>query len=113
VIPFRDALAGALLARGLLVARGTNLGYDPSPVAYLDFNLLALVGIGAGALLAALVGRVRSSLLYGVSVLDPVAYAVAATILLWWWRPWPASCRRSPPPASIPCARSGASERLG
>ena len=43
---------------------------------------LALVGIGAGALLAALVGQVLSSLLYGVSALDPVAYAVAATVLL-------------------------------
>jgi putative ABC transport system permease protein len=43
---------------------------------------LAVVGIGAGALLAALVGRVLGSLLYGVSALDPPAYAVAATILL-------------------------------
>jgi len=32
-------VAGALLARGLLVARGTDLGYDPSPVASLGFNL--------------------------------------------------------------------------
>ena len=43
---------------------------------------LALVGIGAGAVLAALVGRVLGSLLYGVSGLDPLAYAIAATILL-------------------------------
>jgi len=43
---------------------------------------LALVGLGAGALLAALVGQVLGSLLYGVSALDPVAYAVAAAILL-------------------------------
>ena len=43
---------------------------------------LALVGIGAGAVLAALVGRVLGSLLYGVSALDPLAYGVAATILL-------------------------------
>jgi macrolide transport system ATP-binding/permease protein len=43
---------------------------------------LALVGVGVGALLAALVGSVFSALLYGVSSLDPLAYAVAATVLL-------------------------------
>jgi predicted permease len=43
---------------------------------------LAAVGIGAGALLAALVGRILGSLLYGVSALDPLAYAIAATMLL-------------------------------
>jgi len=32
-------VAGTLLARGLLVARGTNLGFDPAPLAYIDFNL--------------------------------------------------------------------------
>jgi ABC-type antimicrobial peptide transport system permease subunit len=40
------------------------------------------VGIGAGALLAAVVGHVLGALLYGVSALDPIAYAVAAGILL-------------------------------
>ncbi len=32
-------VAGALLTRGLLAARATNLGFDPAPIAYLDFNL--------------------------------------------------------------------------
>jgi putative ABC transport system permease protein len=43
---------------------------------------LSVAGIAGGALLAAIVGRVLGSLLYGVSALDPAAYAVAATILL-------------------------------
>ena len=32
-------VAGALLTRGLLRARGTDLGFDPTPVASLSFNL--------------------------------------------------------------------------
>ncbi|HET8644418.1 MAG TPA: FtsX-like permease family protein, partial [Vicinamibacteria bacterium] len=32
-------VAGALLGRGLLAARGTGLGFDPAPVAFIDFNL--------------------------------------------------------------------------
>jgi predicted permease len=32
-------VAGALLARGLLAARGTELGFDPTPVSTLSFNL--------------------------------------------------------------------------
>jgi len=43
---------------------------------------LALVGVLLGATLAALAGRVFGSLLYGVSPLDPVAYAIAAGVLL-------------------------------
>ena len=43
---------------------------------------LAMVGVALGALIAALVGRVFGALLYGVSPLDPLAYALAAAILL-------------------------------
>ncbi|HEY7510570.1 MAG TPA: ABC transporter permease [Vicinamibacteria bacterium] len=43
---------------------------------------LSLAGIGVGAVLAALVGRVLDALLYGVSALDPAAYAMAAVVLL-------------------------------
>jgi predicted permease len=32
-------VAGALLTRGLLAARGTDLGFDPTPVSSLQFNL--------------------------------------------------------------------------
>jgi predicted permease len=61
------------------------LGARPGDVVRLvlqESGRLSLAGIGAGALLAAVLGRVLGSLLYGVSALDPVAYVVAATILL-------------------------------
>ena len=61
------------------------LGAKPGDVLRLvlgQAGRLSIVGIGAGAVLAAFVGRVLDSLLYGVSALDPVAYAVAAAILL-------------------------------
>lgn len=32
-------VAGALLTRGLLAARDTNLGFDPAPISWLSFNL--------------------------------------------------------------------------
>ena len=43
---------------------------------------LALVGVVIGGLGAAAVARVLSSLLYGVSALDPVAYGAAVVLLL-------------------------------
>jgi predicted permease len=43
---------------------------------------LTVVGIGLGTMAAAGVGRILESLLYGVSSLDPIAYAVAAGLLL-------------------------------
>ncbi|MGD9905666.1 MAG: ADOP family duplicated permease [Vicinamibacterales bacterium] len=43
---------------------------------------LALIGTAIGAVAAAAVGRVLESLLYGVSAVDPIAYAVAAAVLL-------------------------------
>ena len=43
---------------------------------------LALAGVGVGMLLAAGVALVLESLLYGVSALDPLAYAAGALLLL-------------------------------
>jgi len=43
---------------------------------------LALAGVGAGMLLAAVVARVLESMLYGVSAMDPLAYATSALVLL-------------------------------
>lgn len=43
---------------------------------------LALIGVALGALLAAGVGRLLDSLLYGVSGFDPAAYGAAAAVLL-------------------------------
>jgi predicted permease len=43
---------------------------------------LAAAGVGAGVLAAAGAGRLLESLLYGVSAVDPVAYAVAGGVLL-------------------------------
>ncbi|HXR96609.1 MAG TPA: ABC transporter permease [Terriglobales bacterium] len=43
---------------------------------------LALWGIAAGALLSVLAGRAIATLLYGISPLDPLAYVVAAALLV-------------------------------
>lgn len=66
---------------GVRMALGARPG-DVLELVLRQGGRLALVGIGAGVLLAPLVGHVLGSLLYGVSALDPLAYAVAATILL-------------------------------
>jgi predicted permease len=61
------------------------LGARPADVLRLVFGQagrLSAVGIAAGVGLAALLGRVLDSLLYGVSALDPLAYAIPAVILL-------------------------------
>jgi ABC-type antimicrobial peptide transport system permease subunit len=43
---------------------------------------LALVGVLLGAVASAGVGRLMESLLYGVSSVDPIAYAAAAGLLI-------------------------------
>lgn len=44
--------------------------------------VLALLGVGIGVVLAALVARVLQALLYGVSLLDPISYGIAVLVLL-------------------------------
>ncbi len=43
---------------------------------------LAAVGVGLGAVVSVALTRVLSSLLYGVSTVDPVAFAGAAALLM-------------------------------
>jgi len=43
---------------------------------------LAIIGIGIGAVVSAIVAQVLQSMLYGVSAVDPVAYAGAGFVLL-------------------------------
>jgi predicted permease len=45
-------------------------------------GVLAAVGVAVGTLVAAAVSRVLEALLYGVSSVDPLAYSVAAIVLL-------------------------------
>lgn len=61
------------------------LGAAPGQVLRLVFGQgarLALVGVAIGTLASLGVGRVLSSMLYGVSPFDPIAYGVAAGLLL-------------------------------
>jgi predicted permease len=61
------------------------LGARPADVARLVLGQggrLALAGVVVGAALAAGVGKVLESLLYGVGAFDPLAYAIAAALLL-------------------------------
>jgi predicted permease len=66
---------------------GVRIALGARPVDVLRLMLLqggrlALVGVALGSVAAALAGRVLESLLYGVSALDPIAYALAAGVLL-------------------------------
>jgi putative ABC transport system permease protein len=61
------------------------LGAEPGQVLRLilsEGSRLATVGIALGALASAGVGRLLESLLYGVKSFDPVAYSIAAGVLL-------------------------------
>ena len=70
---------------------------------------LALIGIAIGGVMAAAAGNLLESMLYGVSAVDAIAFAAAAGVMLIGGRRSPISFRRSAPPASIRCARCGAS----
>jgi len=66
---------------GVRMALGARPG-DVLRLVLSQAGRLCLAGLVAGVVLAAVVARVLGSLLYGVSALDPAAYAVAATILV-------------------------------
>jgi len=65
---------------GLRVAMGAR-GSDVLGMVLGQGMRLAAVGIGLGALLSLALGRVLSSLLYGVSAHDPLAYGAAVLVL--------------------------------
>ena len=66
---------------------GIRMALGARPQAVLKLVLgqglkLAVIGIGIGAVISAGVAQVLRSVLYGVSALDPIAYAGAALVLL-------------------------------
>jgi predicted permease len=66
---------------GIRMALGAERGQVLRMI-LLQGGRLAIVGVGLGALASAGVARVLDSLLYGVSGLDPLAYAIAGGLLL-------------------------------
>ena len=72
---------------------------------------LAAIGIAIGAVAAIGVGRVLESLLYGVSTVDPVAYAIACGVLLLVATRGQSLVPRSRRAESILCGRSGATDQ--
>ncbi|GMR24426.1 MAG: hypothetical protein BMS9Abin37_2971 [Acidobacteriota bacterium] len=71
-----------ILSHGLWQRR---LGADAPAVLKMILRqgmVLAIFGVGVGAVLAGLLARVLQALLYGVSSVDPVSHGVAAFVLL-------------------------------
>jgi predicted permease len=66
---------------GIRMALGAERGQVLRQI-LLQGGRLALIGIVLGTLAAAGVGRLLESLLYGISSIDPLAYSVAAGLLL-------------------------------
>ena len=75
------AVAGRTQEVGLRMALGAN-GPTVLKMILRQGMVLAILGVGVGAVLAALLARVLQALLYGVSSVDPVSYGVAALVLL-------------------------------
>ena len=61
-------------------------------------------GVALGVLAAVGLTRLMSSLLFGVSPMDPITYA-AVSVALAWWRCWRRICRRGARRASIRSSR--------
>jgi ABC-type antimicrobial peptide transport system permease subunit len=79
------AIAYAVARRSREIGIRMALGARPSAILGLVMNqgiIVALAGIGVGALAAAATARILASALYGVSAADPAAWASAVLIVL-------------------------------
>jgi predicted permease len=66
---------------GLRMALGAEAG-DVLKMVFRQGMLIVLIGIALGSIGAAAVSRILSSVLYGISAVDPLSFGVASTVLL-------------------------------